>query len=78
MQVRVKLPKLSENLSRPIDGIIDETTLVKALLVTLAGERIRGNERIVLEFNIADADPCQFIAIARSLPAGTGTAQAFH
>jgi len=78
MQVTVKLPKLSENQSRPIDGIIDETTLVKALLVTLAGERIRGNERIVFELNIADANPCQFITIAKSLPAATGSAKAFH
>jgi hypothetical protein len=78
MQVIVKLPKLSENQSRSIDGIIDETALVKALLVTLAGERIRGNERIVLEFDITDADPCQFITIAKSLPADTDSKKALH
>jgi hypothetical protein len=67
MLITIDLPEGPRRGAEPADGIRDELALVRALLVTLAAERIVGHGRVSLSIDLEAADPGTLVRIAKRL-----------
>jgi hypothetical protein len=69
MQITVETPFGPRAAVAPHDGIPNEDTLVKSLILTLARECLGGATDVTLSVDCADADPHRLVAVAKGLGA---------
>ena len=67
MQITIESPGGIRTGVVPSEGIFDEATLVKALILTLAVEGDRGNDQVRLAIDLSGAKPERLIGIAKGL-----------
>jgi hypothetical protein len=78
MCITIETPDGPREGAAPADGIRDENRLVKALLITLAAERLVGNNCVTLRIDLTDFRAAELIAIAKSLAAQPRPRSALH
>jgi len=67
MKIMIESPGGPRPGAEPSGGINDTTSLVKALLITLAAERARGHAQVVLDIDLENLRPELLVEIARSV-----------
>jgi hypothetical protein len=72
MQITVETPFGPRSGVSPHEGIADEDTLIKSLILTLARECNAGAGDVRLNVDCADADPHRLVAVAKGLGIGWG------
>ncbi|HRC60074.1 hypothetical protein PROAA_670001 [Candidatus Propionivibrio aalborgensis] len=67
MQITIESPGGPRQGVVPSDGIVDEATLIKALILTLAVEGNKGVDYVTLEVDLSDAEPERLVEVAKAL-----------
>ena len=67
MQITIESPGGIRTGVVPSEGIFDEATLIKALILTLAVEGNRGREQVRLAIDLTGAEPKRLVGIAKGL-----------
>ena len=67
MQITIESPSGIRTAVVPLEGISDEATLVKALILTLAVEGERGCDQVRLAIDLSGAEPERLVGIAKGL-----------
>ena len=67
MQITIESPGGIRTGVVPSEGIFDEATLIKALILTLAVEGNRGSEQVRLAIDLTGAEPERLVGIAKGL-----------
>jgi hypothetical protein len=65
MRITIESPDGPRVAVTPFEGITDEATLIKALVLTIAIECSRGVEDLMLNVDFTGADPERLVSIAR-------------
>jgi hypothetical protein len=74
MKIIIESPEGPRPGAEPYGGIHDATSMVKALLITLAVECTRGNVRVLLDIDLDDVRPDTLVEIAKSVRKSAGGA----
>lgn len=67
MHIIIESPKGPRSAVVPFQGITDEATLVKSLIMTLAVEANRGTDHMTLDIDLTDVSPQQLVGIAKGI-----------
>lgn len=67
MQITIESPGGNRTGVVPSEGIFDEATLVKSLIMTLAVEGNRGSDQVRLSIDLSGAEPERLVGIAKGL-----------
>lgn len=67
MQIMVESPGGIRTGVIPSEGIFDEATLIKALILTLAVEGNRGSDQVRLAIDLFGVEPERLVGIAKEL-----------
>ena len=67
MQITIESPGGPRQGVVPSDGIVDEATLIKALILTLAVEGNKGVDYVTLEVDLSDAEPERLVEVAKAI-----------
>jgi hypothetical protein len=65
MRITIESPDGPRAAVSPFEGITDEATLIKSLILTIATECSRGVEDLMLNVDFTGADPERLVSIAR-------------
>ena len=77
MQITIESPGGIRTGVVPSEGIFDEATLIKALILTLAVEGNRGSDQVRLAIDLSGVEPERLVGIAKGLTMHS-TAMSFH
>jgi len=67
MQITIESPGEIRTGVVPSEGIFDEATLIKALILTLAVEGNRGSDQVRLAIDLSGAEPERLVGIAKEM-----------